>query len=107
MTNPTGIHLVRVVRTASSERYLVQENSNLDIDIAAVEIHYLNNNTVTATIIILVKEFSTDDFIGSLIEKVDSHLLPMACLNDGDLSFTVVEGRFLGQFTNLNDGNDS
>jgi hypothetical protein len=100
MSKLPNIIFVRTVRTASSERFLVQDIEKPDVDIAAIDVHYLDNQVVTATVIVLVKEYSAEEFINSLLETVDTRLLPMACLNDGDLSFTVVEGCVVGQFTN-------
>ena len=100
MSNLPDVVFVRVVRTMSSERYLVQDHAKPEVDIAAVDIHYLNNAVVAATVVLLAQEYFGKDFINSLIETIDSRLLPMACLNDGDLSFTVVEGRVVGQFAN-------
>ncbi len=100
MTKLPNIVFVRVFRTASSERYLVEDTSNPGIDIAAIDIHYLDSQTVTATVIILETDYSEKEFINRLLETIDMRLLPMACLNDGDLSFTVVAGRIVGQFNN-------
>ena len=100
MSKLPEIVFVRTVRTATSERFLVQNIENPDVDIAAIDVHYLDDQVVTATVIVLVKEYSEKGFISRLVETIDSRLLPMACLNDGDLSFTVVEGRVVGQFTN-------
>lgn len=100
MSKLPNIVFVRTVRTASSERFLVQDIENPDVDIAAIDVHYLDNQVVTATVIVLISAYSGEEFINSLIETVDIRLLPMACLNDGDLSFTVVEGQVVGQFTN-------
>lgn len=100
MSKLPKIVFVRTVRTTSSERFLVQDIEKPDVDIAAIDVHYLDNQVVTATVIVLVKEYSEEEFINTLIEIVDTRLLPMACLNDGDLSFTVVEGSVVGQFAN-------
>ena len=100
MSKLPNIIFVRTVRTTSSERFLVQDIEKPDVDIAAIDVHYLDNQVVTATVIVLVKEYSAEEFINSLLETVDTRLLPMACLNDGDLSFTVVEGCVVGQFAN-------
>ena len=91
---------IRVVRTPSSERFLVQEFDKPDSDIAAIDLHYLDNQVVSATVVILSEDFASEEFARLLVETVDARLLPMACLNDGDLNFTVVQGRVLSQFTN-------
>jgi len=100
MSKVPNIVFVRTLRTSSSERFLVQDIEKPDVDIAAIDVHHLDNQVVTATVIVLVNEYSNDRFLNSLIETVDTRLLPMACLNDGDLSFTVVKGQVVGQFTN-------
>ena len=102
MNKLTDLTFVRVVRTASSERYLIQENSNAETDIAAVDIHFIDN-IVTATLLLLDEKYFVQELVDALIEKIDSTLLPMACLNDGDLSFTVVEAQVVGQFTNVSE----
>ena len=90
----------RVLRTASSERYLVQEVDHQEIDVAAIDIHYLESSTVSATVIVLQSKYAEPDMVRSLIETIDTRLLPMACLNDGDLTFTVVAGNVIGQYSN-------
>lgn len=100
MSTISNVIFVRVVRTESSERYLVQDIAKPDEDIAAIDIHYLSTQVVTATLVILKKECTSREVVNFLIETIDSRLLPMASLNDGDLSFTVVEGTVIGQFTN-------
>ena len=93
----------RVLKTQSSERYLVQTSANADLDIAAVDIHYLETGVVSSTVVILHEDYFGDEFARRILATIDSRLLPMACLNDGDLIFTVVEGKLLGQYTNNNE----
>ena len=78
----------------------MQDVANKEVDIAAVDIHYLENQIATATIVVMEEKYFGKAFANRLVETIDLRLLPMACLNDGDLSFTVVEGQVAGQYTN-------
>ena len=100
MKKPPNVNFVRAVRTGSSERFLIQEENNTDQDLAVIDMHFLENQIVSATLIILDEKYYGGEFANWLVEAFDSRLLPMACINEGDLNFTVVEGRIAGQFTN-------
>lgn len=92
----------RVVRTTSSERYLVHHQSSTTNDLAAIDIHF-GENHVAVTLMLLHEEFQSEDVVQRLINEIDTRLLPMASLNDGDLSVTVVKGQLLGHFVNEKD----
>jgi hypothetical protein len=68
-----------------------------DSDIAALEIHYLENGTVQATLIAF-EGMVEESEISDLLLHVDEVLLPDVSLDDKKLVFTVVTGRVLGAF---------
>jgi hypothetical protein len=73
-----------------------------DSDIAALEIHYLADGTVQATLIAfdgMVQESEIPD----LLIHADLVLLPSVSLDDKKLAFTVVLGRVLGSFEATSD----
>ena len=100
MIDKQTLSFTRTLRTSSSERFLVHAAKITDVDIAAIEVHYLDNGVVAVTVIILSDEHTDDDFVKCLIETIDLRMLPMACISEGDLNLTVVAGRVLGQFVN-------
>ena len=71
--------------------------SRAESDIAALEIHYLDDGRVQATLVAfdgMVEESEISD----LLVHVDEVLLPDVSLDDKKLIFTVVLGRVLGAF---------
>ena len=89
------IRFVRVLRTASSERYILQHD---DQDFAAVDLHFLDNHKVAATLILLPGEAVANDDVAALITEIDETLLPEQNCKSGDLMFTVVRGEAEGTF---------
>ena len=90
----TGISFVRTLRTLSSERFVVRRE---DSDIAALDIHYLANGTVQATLLVFDGMISESE-VPRLLVFIDEVLLPDVSLDDKRLAFTVVIGRVLGAF---------
>jgi hypothetical protein len=86
---------VRVLRTPYSERYLVRDSGS---DIAALDMHYLLDGTVQATMIAFEGAGLREDDIPSLLTHIDEVLLPEVSLDDKKLLFTVVFGRVLGAY---------
>ena len=68
-----------------------------DSDIAALEIHYLDDGRVQATLIAFDGIFNESE-ISDLLVHIDEVLLPDVSLDDKKLIFTVVTGRVLGAF---------
>lgn len=66
-------------------------------DVAALEIHYLDDGTVQATLIAF-DGMIEESQISELLVHVDEVLLPDVSLDDKKLVFTVVTGRVLGAF---------
>jgi hypothetical protein len=71
--------------------------SRADSDIAALEIHYLDDGRVQATLIAFDGMLDESE-ISDLLVHVDEVLLPDVSLDDKKLIFTVVSGRVLGSF---------
>lgn len=69
----------------------------VDSDVAALDIHYLDDGKVQATLIAfdgLIQESQISD----LLLHIDEVLLPDVSLDDKKLVFTVAMGRVLGAF---------
>ena len=107
MSSTAKLTFTRVIRTASSERFLIQLLSDPEHDIAAVDVHYLDGGAVVATLILLSEDHASEMFIEQAVRTLDEQLLPMASISDGDLSFTVVQGRCIAQLTNMSDTRES
>jgi hypothetical protein len=95
---------VRVLRTPHSERYLLR---NSGADIAAVDIHYLLDGTVQATLVAFDGAGLSEEDVPPLLTYVDEVLLPDVSLDDHKLLFTVVFGRVLGAYAAERDGADT
>ena len=90
-----SLNFVRTLRTPTSERFLLAVNG---VDgAAALDLHYLSNNGVAATLCVLDSGVG-DDQITDIIEQIDEVLLPEASRADGNLHFTVVRGHAIGDF---------
>lgn len=87
----------RVLRTASSERYLLHIDGQGDD--AALDLHYVDGGRVVGTLIVLDKKYAAKDVVAEILEQVDRFLLPDADLNDGNIEFTVVKGTVIGGFS--------
>ena len=90
------LSLIRVLRTLSSERLLLQLKEGEDA--AAVDLHYLRDGSVAATVFLFEDGGITDDLIPDVLQYIDEMLLPEVSLDEHNLSFTVVRGRVLGDF---------
>lgn len=85
----------RTLRTSSSERFLAQREGK---DAIAVDLHYLANQTVSGSVIVLKDSGITEDDIPKLLSQLDDEFLPDVDLNEGNLVFTVVIGEVVGSF---------
>lgn len=92
---------VRTLRTPSSERFLLQHDGN---DFAALDIHYLSDNRVNATLVLFEGSGVGDDQVPELLAQIDDRLLPEVSVRDNSLLFTVVVGRVLGAFSAAEEG---
>lgn len=82
----TNFQFFRDYRTASSEVYSIFIDDNEDVD-GRLDIHYLNNNGVTA-LLSLYKEFSEED-IEVLLDVIDDQIINMADIEDNNLFVEV------------------
>jgi len=89
------IEYIRLLRTPYSERHLLR---TLGTDFAALEMHYLPNSTVQATLILFEGAGISEGEIPQVLSRIDEALLPEVRLDDKNLMFTVVVGRVLGAF---------
>jgi hypothetical protein len=91
-----NICFTRVLRTSSSERYLLHIDGVKDD--AALDLHYLSDNSVAGTLIVLNDKFAKEKKVAEIVEAIDKILLPNVSLEEGNLSFTVVQGTVIGSF---------
>ena len=89
------INWKRTLRTASSERFLAMRDGQ---DVAAVDLHYLTNGTVSGTVILLKNAGWKEDDIPKLLQALDEDFLPDVDLERGTLTYTVVMGEVVGNF---------
>lgn len=85
----------RTLRTTSSERLLATRDGK---DVAAVDLHYLTNGTVSGTVILLKEAGWKDSDIPKLLQSLDEDFLPDVDLASGTLTYTVVIGEVLGNW---------
>ena len=85
----------RTLRTSSSERLLATRDGK---DVAAVDLHYLANGTVSGTVILLKEAGWKEADIPKLLQSLDEDFLPEVDLSSGTLTFTVVLGELLSNF---------
>jgi hypothetical protein len=90
------LSLIRVLRTVSSERFVLQVRQGQDA--AAVDLHYLRDGSVAGTLFLFDDGGIADDGVADLLQYIDQVLLPDVSLDEHSLSFTVVRGRVLGDF---------
>ena len=91
----------RTLRTSSSERLLAVRDGK---DVAAVDLHYLANGTVSGTVILLKEAGWKEADIPGLLQSLDEDFLPDVDLASGTLTYTVVVGELVGNWeaTNTN-----
>ena len=91
----------RTLRTNSSERLLAVRDGK---DVAAVDLHYLANGTVSGTVILLKDAAWKEADIPQLLQSLDEDFLPDVDLASGTLTYTVVVGELVGNWeaTNTN-----
>ncbi len=90
-------NLIRLLRTVSSERFVLQTAQGQDA--AAVDLHYARDGRVAGTVFVFDDGGITDEMIPDLLQYLDEVLLPDVSLDEQNLSFTVVRGRVIGDFT--------
>jgi hypothetical protein len=85
----------RTLRTSSSERFLAMRDGR---DVAAVDLHHLANGTVAGTVILLEDAGFREEDIPELLKSLDEDFLPDVDLARGNLNYTVVMGRVVGNY---------
>jgi hypothetical protein len=88
--------LVRVLRTASSERFILQAKD--DEDSAALDLHYLASGNVAATLIVFESGSLADSALPDLLQEIDELLLPEVSVEHHKVTFTAVRGHVVGDF---------
>lgn len=89
------IAFARLLRTPTSERHLLRRN---DTDFASLDLHYLQDGTVQATLVVFDGSGIEEAAVPDLLTHIDEVLLPEVRLDDRNLTFTVVMGRVLGAY---------
>lgn len=89
------IEFMRLLRTATSERHLLRRAK---ADFASLDLHYLPNATVQATLLIFDGSGFGEEEIPALLMHIDEVLLPEVQLDHQNLTFTVAFGRVLGAY---------
>ena len=85
----------RTLRTSSSERLLATRDGK---DVAAADLHYLANGTVSGTVVLLKEAGWKEADIPQLLQSLDEDFLPDVDLASGTLTYTVVIGEVMGNF---------
>ncbi len=92
-----NFNLIRLLRTVSSERFVLQTPQGDDA--VAVDLHYARDGRVAGTVFVFDGGGITDEMIPDVLQYLDEVLLPDASLDEQNLSFTVVRGKVIGDFT--------
>jgi hypothetical protein len=85
----------RTLRTQSSERFLALRG---DKEVAAVDLHHLANGTTAGTVILLDDQKWDDETLQRLLQSLDEDFLPDVDLDHGNLTYTVVSGKVVGNY---------
>lgn len=85
----------RTLRTMSSERFLCVRDGR---EVAAVDMHYPQGAAAAGTMILLADAGVAESEIPALLHSLDDDMLPGVDLDTGNLTFTVVSGRVVGNF---------
>lgn len=89
------VTFARALRTPHSERHILRRNG---ADFAALDLHYLVDGTVQATLIVFEGSGVEEPDVPDLLTLIDEILLPEVQMDHQNLFFTVVVGRVLGAF---------
>jgi hypothetical protein len=85
----------RTLRTSSSERFLGLKDGR---DAVAVDLHFLADGSVAGTVILLEDAGIKEGDIPILLGELDEDFLPGVDLESGNLTYTVVIGKVVGNF---------
>ncbi len=89
------IEFVRVLRTVSSERFLLRRDN---ADLAGLDLHFLADGEVDGLLLILAVNVLPEDKIPELLADIDRRLLGEAAAKPGRIHITVAYGRLAGNF---------
>ncbi len=84
----------RLLRTASSERFLGQRDGK---DAVVVDVHHLER-AVAGTVVLFADAGWKDADVPRVLASFDEDMLPGVDLASGSVTFTVVRGEVLGNF---------
>jgi hypothetical protein len=85
----------RALRTPSSERFVALRDGR---EVALAEIHYLQDGTVSGTVVLDRAAGWTEEQVPDLLASLDEDMLPNVDQSLGNLSYTVVMGETLGSY---------
>lgn len=85
----------RTLRTISSERFLALRDN---VEVAAVDLHYLNDGSAAGTVWLLEDANWQEEDIPALLRSLDDDFLPDVDIDHGNLTYTVVVGRIVGNY---------
>jgi hypothetical protein len=85
----------RTLRTPSSERFLALRDGR---EVAAIDMHYMDQGVAAGTVVLLDDAGWKDGDIPAFLQALDNDLLPGVDLDTGNLVFSVVVGRLVGNF---------
>jgi len=88
---------VRALRTASSERFILQAKEGEDS--AVLDLHYLPSGNVAGTLIVFDGGSLSEAEIPDLLQYIDEVLLPEVSVEHHKVAFTAVRGHVVGDFT--------
>lgn len=88
--------ITRTLRTPYSERFLLSDSG---VDFAALDVHYLLDGRVNATLTVFDSAKVAEADVPGLLSEIDERLLPDVSVEESSLTFTVVIGKVIGAFT--------
>jgi hypothetical protein len=88
---------IRLLRTSSSERYVLEDESGTDLGL--IDFHYLDDQKVVATLFLMDPQAAEITDVQPILDQIDLELLPTASIDESNLSFTVVRGTLVGTFS--------
>ncbi|HEX3999019.1 MAG TPA: hypothetical protein VHX65_10745 [Pirellulales bacterium] len=87
---------IRALRTASSERFILQAKEGQDA--AVLDLHYTATGNIAGTLILLEHGGISEAMVPDLLQEIDEVLLPEVTIDHRKVSFTAVIGRVVGHF---------
>lgn len=88
---------VRLLRTAASERYVLEDDHGTDLGL--IDIHFLDDQKVVATLFLMDPQAEAIKDVQPILDEIDLELLPTASVDESNLSFTVIRGSLVGTFS--------